>query len=209
MNGVLQQGLRRYLTDAQLKILGSAKIGIAGAGGLGSNCAAFLVRSGVRRFVLADFDRVEPSNLNRQWYYPEDVGQLKVDALARHLRRLEPELDLVLHPVRLDEANVPTLFAECDVLVEAFDDPEAKAMFVRTFLPTAPFLVGASGLAGIGGAPIVARRVTDRFVLVGDGVTEVSGTMPPLAPRVMQASGLQADAVLSYLLKEKEHGAVS
>ncbi len=209
MNGVLRQGLQRYFTDAQLAVLGRAKIGIAGAGGLGSNCAAFLVRSGVRRFVLADFDRVEPSNLNRQWYYPDDVGQLKVDALARHLRRLEPDLDLVLHPVRLDEANVSTLFAGCDVLVEAFDDPAAKAMFVRTVLPTAPFVVGASGLAGTGGAPIVARRVTERFVMVGDGVTEVSSTMPPLAPRVMQASGLQADAVLSYLLQEKDDAAVS
>lgn len=164
-------------------------MGIAGAGGLGSNCAAMLVRSGIRRFVLVDFDVVEPSNLNRQWYYPEDVGSPKVEALARHLRRLEPDLELTIHQVRLDEWTVPRYFAGCDAMVEALDDPGAKAMFVNAALPHSPLLVSASGLAGTGGEAMSIRRVTSRLVMVGDGVTEVTGDKPPLAPRGQSGCG--------------------
>lgn len=206
---VLQQGLSRYFSAAQLAFLGKVRVGIAGAGGLGSNCAAMLVRSGIRRFVLVDFDVVEPSNLNRQWYYPEDVGSPKVEALARHLRRLEPDLELTIHQLRLDEQTVPRYFAGCDAMVEALDDPGAKAMFVNAALPHSPLLVSASGLAGTGGEAMSIRRVTSRLVMVGDGVTEVTGDKPPLAPRVNQAAGMQADVVLEFFLQEASRASLS
>ena len=206
---VLQQGLQRYFSAAQLSFLGRMKVGIAGAGGLGSNCAAFLARSGVRRFILADFDVVEASNLNRQWYYPDDVGKPKVECLAQHLRRLEPELELTVYQLRLTAQTVAQYFAGCDALVEAFDDPAAKAMFVNAALPLSPLLVSASGLAGAGGKPMGVRRVNSRFVIVGDGESEVSAAAPPLAPRVMQAAGLQADVVLAFFLQEAANASSS
>ena len=56
-----------YLTERERRILESARVGIAGAGGLGSNVSMLLVRAGIRKFVIADFDEVNESNLNRQF----------------------------------------------------------------------------------------------------------------------------------------------
>ena len=106
------------LTEAERAALEAAKVGIAGAGGLGSNCAAHLVRAGVRRLVIADFDVVAESNLNRQFYFRDQIGRKKVDALAENLRRIEPGLELELACERLDGARARELFADCDVVVE-------------------------------------------------------------------------------------------
>ena len=95
------------------------------------------------------------------------------------------------------------------IVVEAFDDPAAKAMFVNAALPLSPLLVSASGLAGAGGKPMGVRRVNSRFVIVGDGESEVSAAAPPLAPRVMQAAGLQADVVLAFFLQEAANASSS
>ncbi len=198
---VLEDGLARYLSPQQQTRLASAKIGIAGAGGLGSNAAFMLVRSGIRRLVLADKDVVDASNLNRQAYFPEHVGRPKVEALAEQLRRLEPGLELILIHETLTEQTAAARFAGCDAVVEAFDGADNKAMLFQTLLPTGAFLVGASGIAGWGGPPMKARRLGERAVLVGDGVSAIGPELPPMAPRVIQAAAMQADAVLAFLLK--------
>lgn len=197
---VLSRGLRRYFSAGQLEALRAARVGIAGAGGLGSNCAMALVRSGLRRLVLADMDRVESSNLNRQFFFPEQAGRLKVDALAENLLRLEPGLDLELFPQELTPDNLGVVFAGCGVVVEALDRPEAKAMLLRGLLPGGAFLVCASGLGGIGGPAMSSRPFGKNAVIVGDGSTETDADNPPCAPRVLQAAALQADAVLAYIL---------
>ena len=197
----LQRGLARYLKPEQLRRLASVRVGIAGAGGLGSNCAMLLVRSGVRSFTIADFDLVEASNLNRQFYFPPDLGQSKVEALGRNLRAIDPGLDLRLLHGRLDEPGLAGAFAGCEIVVEAFDRAEYKAALCNTLAGSA-FLICASGLGGFGGAPLLKRRLGRGMVCVGDFCTEAGEKAPPLAPRVMQAAAMQADAVLEYILTE-------
>ena len=85
-----EQGMAAYLGEERLAFLQTVTVGIAGAGGLGSNCAMHLVRSGFKRFVIADFDRVEPSNLNRQAFRLDQVGEKKVAALAENMRGVNP-----------------------------------------------------------------------------------------------------------------------
>ena len=121
-----------YLSREQRAILANARIGIAGAGGLGSNCAMHLVRSGIRHLVIADFDRVSESNLNRQFFFADQIGRKKVEALGVNLLRIVPELDLELLAEEVTGGNAVTLFGACDIVIEAFDSAAAKQMLIRT-----------------------------------------------------------------------------
>lgn len=197
---ILQEGLNRYFSHDALERLGNALVGIAGAGGLGSNVAMLLARSGIRHFVIADKDRVEASNLNRQFFWPEDVGRSKVDALKERLAGLEPEIDCRCHYVELGPANTVALFDGCCVVVEALDDPIQKASFSSLWLDAGFYVVAASGIGGCDRLPMQTRRLGNSFVCVGDFTTGVDAETPPLAPRVMQAAALQADAVLARIL---------
>lgn len=200
---MLNQGLERYLGPEAIKKLAGARVGIAGAGGLGSNCAMLLVRSGVKRLTIVDFDIVEPSNLNRQYYLPEDAGRPKVSALGEQLLRISPDLDLTLINERLSPENIPQFFANADVVVEALDKAEYKAALIGALAESAAFIVSASGMGGIGGPDMRKKRLGGRLVCVGDFTSEVNGQSPPLAPRVMQAAALEAEAVLEFLLRDE------
>ena len=129
-----------------------ATVGIAGCGGLGSNAAMLLARAGVGRLILADPDAVELSNLNRQHYFRSDVGRPKVEALADHLRAVDPAIALALHPAELAPGDVPKVFAEADLLVEAFDLAERKRWLIESWCRAFPGrpIVAASGLSGAG-----------------------------------------------------------
>jgi len=204
MPSALEQGLRRHLSPEHFTRLAAARVGLVGAGGLGSNCAMMLARSGLKRFVLVDGDVVDTSNLNRQHYFPRHVGQSKVLALSEQIRELG-DIDVDAHCARLDERNIQDILALAPIWVEALDDPAAKRLFVEEALQAGLFCVSASGLAGWGGLPMQRRVLTrkdasPRLVLVGDFSSAVSKSLPPLAPRVMQAAALQADAVLEHLL---------
>ena len=135
-----------YLNDEERQLLENATVGIAGAGGLGSNCAAHLVRAGLKRLVIADFDVVSESNLNRQFFFRDQLGRKKVDALSENLRRIEPNLDLVLHDVRLTPVNAQPAFENCQIIVEALDSADAKSMLLGSLLPMGKPIVSASGL---------------------------------------------------------------
>ena len=188
-----------YLTAEEKARLEQAMVGIAGAGGLGSNVAAHLVRAGVRRLVLADFDVVSPSNLNRQFFFQDQIGRRKVEALAENLRRIEPGLELTLHDVRLDAANLPSLFGTCDVVVEAFDNVESKSALLSA-LRDRP-VVSASGLAGWGRSnEMKVRRLGKDLVLVGDCASDIRAGLAPQSARVGIAAAMQANAVLAILL---------
>jgi sulfur carrier protein ThiS adenylyltransferase len=180
-----------------------ACVGIAGAGGLGSPIAAALARSGIGKLVVADYDVVEPSNLNRQMYFIDQIGLPKVEALAATLARINPGVTVVTHIVRLTRDNIATLFAEVDVMVEALDDARAKAMLTETFMSHFPGkpLVAASGVAGAGSAnTIVTRRTIGNLYLVGDGETAAAPGTGLMAPRVGVAAHHQANAVVQLLL---------
>jgi len=184
----------------------SARVGIAGVGGLGSNIAIALARLGIGALVLTDFDVVEPSNLNRQQYFSDQIGLPKVKAMAETLKRINPHLSIELHHARITPENIGTLFNAVEVMVEAFDAADQKAMLVETFrarFPGIP-LVAASGMAGY--APsnsITTRRAGHNFYLVGDEVTAARPGEGLMAPRVGIAAHHQANAVLRLLLGEE------
>lgn len=192
-------------TFNQIKaILSQKTVGIAGAGGLGSNCASSLIRSGVGKLIVADFDRVSPENLNRQFYFRKQAGMKKVDALRENLHKICPGCVLQVHDTRVTEDNIELLFSVCDVVVEAFDDAEQKSILINymlTHLPHIP-LVAASGMAGWGGTEKIKVVKSGNFYLCGDQESEISEDNPPIAPRVNIVSNMQADIVLQLLLKE-------
>jgi sulfur carrier protein ThiS adenylyltransferase len=196
-----EHALGRYLSPEQLERIRAVKVGIAGAGGLGSNCAAALVRTGFRRIKVADFDVVDYSNLNRQFYFLEQVGGTKVEALKENLNMINPAANIEIASIRIEADNAAELFADCDVVVEALDRPEYKKLIVETYLGSGKLLVAASGLAGWGDSDrIKVHRIKDHFYLIGDLITGIGPEKPPLAPRVLIAAAKQADVILSYAL---------
>ena len=194
-------GANTYLTEQERAILENVTVGIAGAGGLGSNCAAHLVRAGVKRLVVADFDVVSESNLNRQFFFRDQLGQKKVEALAVNLRRIEPDLDLSLHDVRLTPENADWTFAGCSIIVEALDSADAKSMLLGALLPMGKPIVSASGLAGWGRSlEIHQRRIGKNLILIGDTASDIRNGLAPVSPRVGIAAAMEANAVVALLL---------
>lgn len=187
--------------------LKQATIGIAGVGGLGSAVAVALARVGVGRLIIADFDVIEPSNLNRQQYFVDQLGQYKVAALTDNLKRINPYVAVEAHRVMLDPDNIPLIFKECKVVIEAFDRAEMKGMLVDTVLNRLKDckIIAASGLAGYGsGNAIVTRRVAERLYLVGDNCSEALPGNGLMAPRVGIAASHQANQALRIVLGEGE-----
>jgi sulfur carrier protein ThiS adenylyltransferase len=180
------------------------RVGIAGAGGLGSNCAAALARTGIGTLVIADFDKVEPSNLSRQYYFVNQIGMMKAEALKDNLLRIRPEMNVVIHQVKLNKENIPSLFAGCHVIVEAFDRSDMKEMLIETVqneLPGVPLIVG-SGMAGWGKNDILKfRQIDETLYVCGDELSEASDDLPPLAPRVGIVASMQANTVVEILMK--------
>ena len=175
--------------------LQAATVAVCGLGGLGSNIALALARAGVGRLLLLDFDRVDLSNLHRQQYKAAQIGQYKTAALAQNLQEIAPYLQTDLRTVRVTADNLAYLLAPADIVCEAFDEPEAKAMLVEGVLTQMPekYLLAASGMAGLGtGNMIRSRRVSPHFYLCGDEVSDVADCGALFAPRVMLCAAHQA-----------------
>lgn len=189
-----------YLTPSERAVLEAARVGIAGAGGLGSNCAMHLVRAGVRHLTVVDFDVVNESNLNRQFFFRDQLGLKKVEALKANLLRIDSGADIRSVDLRLNAASVRETFADCDIVVEAFDVVEAKAMLVAALAPSGKRIVTASGLAGWGRSNAMQVRRMGNIVAVGDGETAVGEGAAPASPRVGIAAAMQANSVVAMLL---------
>jgi sulfur carrier protein ThiS adenylyltransferase len=186
--------------------LQKATVGIAGCGGLGSNAAVALVRAGVGRLIIADHDTVEMSNLNRQHYFQQDIGKLKVEALASHLRSINPGVELVLHDLELTPDNVPEIYAEADLLVEAFDRADRKKWLIETWcvaFPDRP-VVAASGVSGCGHTEEMRVHSSGNIHVVGDEESEM--TIGLCAARVMMAASMEANIAIGLLTGEKTEG---
>jgi len=179
-------------------------VGIAGCGGLGSNCAVALARVGIGKLVLADFDRVEESNLNRQYFLREQIGEFKAEALRDIIHRIDEGVTTETHVVNLDPESVQAFFADCDIIVEAFDTDHAKLMIIETVLDKMPekYIVSGQGLAGYGNNESIQTRRHGKLLIVGDGGSPVSDDNPPLGPRVGIVANMQANLVLEVLLNE-------
>ena len=185
----------------------SATVAICGLGGLGSNIAIALARAGIGKLILIDFDRVDITNLHRQQYKADQIGMYKTDALADNLREIAPYIEFEAHTKRITEENAVTLLKDADIICEAFDDAECKAMLTNTILSELPdkYLVAASGMAGMGVTnSIKTRRITSKFYLCGDETSEVSDGIGLVAPRVALCAAHQALTVLRILAKQFE-----
>ncbi len=184
-----------------------AAVAVCGLGGLGSNIAVSLARAGIGRIVLIDFDRVDITNLHRQQYKANQVGEYKTDALLSNLTEIAPYTKLSAHTVRISEDNAANLLKDVDIICEAFDNPEAKAMLVNTVLDLLPekFLVAASGMAGLGSAnDIKTRKISERFFLCGDGISDAAHGIGLVSSRVMLCAAHQAHMVLRILSGERD-----
>lgn len=192
--------------DVQRKLAGSM-VAICGLGGLGSNVAISLARAGVGRLILIDFDKVDITNLHRQQYKASQVGQYKTEALRKNLRDINPYVEIFVHTVKLTEDNVIPLVRHADVICEAFDNPDSKALLVNTVLEKLPnkYLVAASGMAGFGSAnEIQTRKVSDRFFLCGDEKSDVNDGIGLISSRVMLCAAHEAHAIIRILTGQTE-----
>ncbi|MCK4663198.1 MAG: sulfur carrier protein ThiS adenylyltransferase ThiF [Bacteroidales bacterium] len=184
--------------------LKNKKVGIAGVGGLGSNCAVALARVGVGNLIIADFDEIEKSNLNRQYYFANQIGKKKVIAIKENILKIDPEINVEIHNIKLNSKFIVEIFKDCDIIVEAFDLAEMKQMLIETVLsefPDKPLVVGV-GMAGWGNNNSIKVRNDGNLYICGDEKTEVSENMPTLAPRVGIVANMQANTVIDLLLKK-------
>lgn len=196
----------RHGADLQRKF-SEASVAVCGLGGLGSNIAVSLARAGIGRLHLIDFDKVDITNLHRQQYAADQIGIDKTQALRANLRAIAPYTEIVTDTAKLNEDNLKELLARDDIICEAFDKAENKAMLVNGVLETFPekYIVAASGMAGLSPAnEIRTRRITPRFYLCGDGTSDVSECSGLFSARVMLCAAHQALAVLRLLAGETD-----
>lgn len=196
----------RHGRDLQEK-LSSTTVALCGLGGLGSNIAFSVARLGIKKLILIDHDRVDMSNLHRQQYRIDQVGVYKTEALRENLADITPFLEVECHTCILTEGNAPELLKEADIICEAFDKPEYKAMLVNTVLEKmqGKYIVAASGMAGYGSSNTIrTRRISKYFYLCGDEVSDVETNRTLFAPRVMLCAAHQANTVLRIVAEEFE-----
>ena len=189
------------------KRFSSVTVAVCGLGGLGANIAVALARAGIGKLVLIDFDRVDVTNLHRQQYKANQVGRYKTDALAENLLEIAPYAEIETVTERITEENFINILKDVDVVCEAFDRAESKAMLVNCVLEQLPecYLVAASGMAGISTPnSIKTRKIMKRFYLCGDEVSDVEDSIGLVATRVMLCAAHQAHTVLRILAGEYE-----
>ena len=186
-----------------IPLLQNAVIGIAGAGGLGSNVAVSLTRAGIGKLIISDFDKIEPSNLNRQQFFVDQIGMPKVIALIENLQKISAFTEFQIHDIKLNESNIPLIYKNVDIMVEAFDKAEMKEMLIETWLTNFPEkpIIAASGLAGWGKNELLHTRRSENLYICGDEETDLQSGISPMAPRVGMVANMQANLVLELLLK--------
>ena len=185
----------------------SATVAVCGLGGLGSNIAIALARAGIGKLILIDFDRVDITNLHRQQYKADQIGMDKTEALAENLKEIAPYVSLEVHTERITEENTVLLLKDADIICEAFDDAEWKAMLTNTVLTEMrdKYLVAASGMASLYDANrIKTRKVTSKFYLCGDEKSDVADGIGLVSSRVMICAAHQAHTVLRILANNFE-----
>ena len=198
--------IERHGKDLQEKF-SSATVAVCGLGGLGSNIAIALARAGIGKLLLIDFDRVDITNLHRQQYKANQIGLHKADALVENLLEIAPYTEVKAVTEKITEENFADLLKGADVVCEAFDNAEAKAMLVNGVLEQLPdcYLVAASGMAGMDTPNTIrTRKVMGRFYLCGDETNDVADTIGLVAPRVMLCAAHQAHTALRILAGEFE-----
>ena len=198
--------IKRHGASLQNKF-SSSTVAICGLGGLGSNIAVALARAGIGKLILIDFDRVDITNLHRQQYKANQIGKYKTDALSENLTEITPFVEIEPHTAYVTQDNAVELLSEAAVVCEAFDNAECKAMLTNTVLEKMPekYLVASSGMAGMDTAnSIKTRKITNKFYLCGDMVSDVNDNIGLVSSRVMLCAAHQAHAVLRILAEKFE-----
>lgn len=183
----------------------NATVAICGLGGLGSHIAIALARAGVGKLILIDFDQVDMTNMHRQCYKVNQIGCNKTEALLENILEVAPYIDIEAINEKITEDNIVRLLKDADIVCEAFDDPSCKAMLVNGVLEKLPdcYVVAASGMAGMGSPNLIkTRKLTNRFYLCGDEVSDVKNTMGLVSSRVMLCAAHQAHTILRILAGE-------
>ena len=190
-------------TSEKLK---EAKVCILGLGGLGSNVAVLLARSGIGFLKLVDFDTVEASNLNRQQYRISHIGIKKTEAMKNIIREINPFVEVEILDIKVDRENIYSIVGDIEIVVEAFDRAETKAMLMEELLTnTNKIVVSASGMAGLGSAnEIVTRKIRNNFYLIGDNYSDYEEYLGIMSTRVMICAAHQANIVLRLILGEEK-----
>ncbi len=192
-------------TEAQHK-LQSARVAVVGLGGLGSNMTTLLVRMGVENLHLIDFDKVDASNIHRQQYFLSQLGMYKTEAICQTLRQINPFVNLRINNIKLSEKNLKQLLAEDEIICEALDIAESKAMLVSEVLYnfSDKIVVAASGMAGVGESNLITtKRINRRLYVCGDGSSDCAQASLT-APRVALCAAHQANLVQRLILGLEE-----
>ena len=185
--------------------LKKAKVCILGLGGLGSNVAVLLARSGIGYLKLVDFDIVEASNLNRQQYRISHIGIKKTEAMKSIIKEINPFVEIDTLDIKVDRENILSVVEDIEIVVEAFDVAETKAMAIEELLTNGnKIVISASGMAGLGSAnEIITRKIRDNFYLIGDSYSDYEEYSGIMSTRVMLCAAHQANIVLRLILGEK------
>ena len=197
--------LKRNLKGIAKK-LKKAEVCILGLGGLGSNVAVLLARAGIGYLKLVDFDIVEASNLNRQQYRISHIGMKKTEAIRTIIKEINPFVEVKTLDIKVDRENILSIVGDVEIVVEAFDRAETKAMAIEELLINGDkILVSASGMAGLGSAnEIITRKIRDNFYLVGDNYSDYEEYSGIMSTRVMICAAHQANIVLRIILGEEK-----
>lgn len=171
------------------------KIGIAGIGGIGSNVAAQLIRSGVMELIYGDFDMVDKSNLNRQFYFWDQIGKSKVESLRENLMKICPTGIYNYQLIKFNKENIPYFFRNCDVIIEGFDSKLHKRTLVDSLLPLGKIIVSASGIGGFSCENVKVRKMTKNFYVVGDFISDVEKE-PTYSHKVMMVASLMTEIAM-------------
>ena len=187
------------------KKLKKTRVCILGLGGLGSNVAILLARSGIGFLKLVDFDTVETSNLNRQQYRISHIGMKKTEALKNIIKEINPFVEVETLDIKVDRENIYSIVGDIEIVVEAFDRAETKAMVIEELLTNKnKIVVSASGMSGLGSAnEIITRKVRNNFYLIGDNYSDYEEYSGIMSTRVMLCAAHQANIVLRLILGEK------
>lgn len=188
------------------KKLKKAKVCILGLGGLGSNVAVLLARAGIGYLKLVDFDVVEVSNLNRQQYRISHIGMKKTEAIKTIIKEINPFVEIEVLNKKVERENILSVVGDVEIVVEAFDVAETKAMAIEELLTNGnKILISASGMAGIGSAnEIITRKIRDNFYLIGDNYSDYEEYSGIMSTRVMLCAAHQANVVLRLIVGEEK-----
>lgn len=200
---IFENALIERHTYPVFKKLKNASVAIAGAGGLGSNIAVSLARTGVGRLLIVDFDKVEISNLNRQQYFANHIGMYKTDALREILLGINPYINIETKTERVTGGSAAEIFSGFGIICEAFDNAEDKSMLIDSVLTSLPesIVIAASGMAGyLSANTIRTRKITNRLYICGDGVTDIADANGLMAPRVAVCANHQANMAVRLIL---------